>query len=204
MHCFMQKQKMRAFIAAVMSAMSLVVSNGVSAYTPAYSSSYWNDNYTALLRNNCYNYATNKRTDTRAQPGKSYNGGVNPIQHPSQITCTNYIWGAALDGLVGATGDSRTIEFMGVSDPGSCPAVRPAKMALVVDPEYDYHWYRVDSNSAYWSHKPGSTAVRQIDNSGNLIANPETADRGGYTQFCGYFCTASSSTAQNSGAAVIE
>jgi hypothetical protein len=55
---------------------------------------------------------------------------------------------------------------------------------LVLWPGVDYHWYRVDFDSAadrIVSHKPGSTEARQIDNSGKFITDPTKADRGGYT-----------------------
>ncbi len=56
-------------------------------------------------------------------------------------------------------------------------------MALVIWPGVDFHWYRKGRNGS-WSHKPGSTAVTNLDNSGNFITDPRTADRGGYTSFC--------------------
>lgn len=40
---------------------------------------------------------------------------------------------------------------------------------------YDYHFARQDSNG-FWSHKPGSNMVENVDASGNLITNPERAD----------------------------
>jgi hypothetical protein len=80
--------------------------------------------------------------------------------------------------------------------PGSRPPNPPPgyhPVALVVDPGGDYHWYRQDSHGL-WSHKPGNTPANNVDASGNLITNPETADRnyiptGGwnYSVFCGYF-----------------
>jgi hypothetical protein len=66
-------------------------------------------------------------------------------------------------------------------------------IALVIDPGTDYHWYRKDKNGK-WTHKPGGTAATNLDNSGNPITDPETANRGGYTDFCGYFCICSSAT----------
>ena len=48
-----------------------------------------------------------------------------------------------------------------------------------------------------WTHKPGGTPATNLDNSGNPISNPETADRGGYTDFCGYLCSCSDSTEGN-------
>jgi hypothetical protein len=59
-------------------------------------------------------------------------------------------------------------------------------LALVVDPGYDYHWYR-HQRGGFWGHKPGRTAARNYDNSNVIITNPETCNRGGYTDFCGYF-----------------
>jgi hypothetical protein len=40
---------------------------------------------------------------------------------------------------------------------------------------YDYHFARQDSNG-FWSHKPGSNMVENVDASGNLITDPERAD----------------------------
>ena len=59
-------------------------------------------------------------------------------------------------------------------------------MALVIAPGQDYHWYRHQSGN-FCGHKPGSTAARNTDNSGALVLNPETCNRGPYTNFCGYF-----------------
>ena len=64
-------------------------------------------------------------------------------------------------------------------------------VALVVAPGpgfVDFHWYR-KNKEGFWSHKPGSTPVRNVDNSNHVITNPETCNRGPYTQFCGYFYT---------------
>lgn len=68
------------------------------------------------------------------------------------------------------------------------------KVALVVDPKNDYHFYRQDSDGM-WSHKPGGTKVTRVDASGRPIYNPELADRDythdsglNYKQFCSYVC----------------
>lgn len=57
------------------------------------------------------------------------------------------------------------------------------QVALVIWPGVDYHWYRLDKDGK-WSHKPGRTPATNLDNSGNLINDPRTADRGNYTEFC--------------------
>lgn len=137
---------------------------------PPYSPAYWNDGGTIQYKNNCYNYANNKRTDTYAQPGKAAGAMYQ------QITCQEVHKAAVADGLKPLPS-------------GSC-AKDKCKIALVVGPGWDFHWYRQDKNGM-WSHKPGGGKATNLDNSGNPIANPETADRGWYTQFCGYFCICS-------------
>jgi len=73
-----------------------------------------------------------------------------------------------------------------------CPA-NYSKIALVVDEDEDYHFYRQDSNG-YWSHKPGATDVTHIDATGRPIYDPQLASRQysksglNYDQFCSYLC----------------
>ncbi len=73
-----------------------------------------------------------------------------------------------------------------------CPS-KTSKIALVVDEDEDYHFYRQDSNG-YWSHKPGATDVTHIDATGRPIYDPQLASRmypgSGlhYDQFCSYLC----------------
>lgn len=73
-----------------------------------------------------------------------------------------------------------------------CPP-KTSKIALVVDEDEDYHFYRQDSNG-YWSHKPGATEVTHLDATNRPIYNPELASRQyldsnlHYDQFCSYLC----------------
>lgn len=138
---------------------------------PAYQPDFWNYYMEILRNNNCYNYSNNKRTDTFAQPGRAAG------QKYTSLTCPAVEVAAIADGILKLEGDNC---LNGEN-----------KIALVVAPDFDYHWYRMDSNG-YWSHKPGGTSATNLDNSGNIITNPEIADRGNYTDFCGYFCTCSS------------
>lgn len=118
--------------------------------------------------NNCYNYARNWRTDTFAQPGRAH-GAMT-----STMACGTVTTAAMADGLV------KRCTCLPISE-------WPRRlMALVIDPGVDYHWYR-HQRGGFWGHKPGQTAARDIDNGGVVITNPETCDRGGYTDFCGYF-----------------
>jgi hypothetical protein len=70
-----------------------------------------------------------------------------------------------------------------------------SKVALVVDPGDDYHFYRQDSDG-WWSHKDGANPVKHVDAEGKRIWDPKTAARDyrpngsflNYTDFCGYWC----------------
>lgn len=118
--------------------------------------------------NNCYNYARNWRTDTFAQPGRAHGAQW------TALTCPNVGTAAMADGLV------KRCHCLPIEE-------WPRRLvALVMDPGGDYHWYR-HQRGGFWGHKPGGGSARNFDNSGNLILNPETCDRGDYTEFCEYF-----------------
>lgn|SRR5262245_52797106 len=135
----------------------------VSQFNPAF----WNTP-TVQPHNNCYNYARNWRTDTFAQPGRAHGAQT------STMSCGAVTTAAMADGLVKRCNCLPSSEF-------------PRRlMALVIDPGWDYHWYR-HQRGGFWGHKPGQTAARNVDNSNVVIVNPETCDRGGYTDFCDYF-----------------
>lgn len=145
----------------------MVVPVGSDCATPAYAPTFWNDNGTIQRGNNCYNYSNNTRTDSFAQPGRASG-------HMYQsITCSEVTYGAVSDGLEQTTATSTS-------------PLGKTKIALVIAPGYDYHWYRQDSDGK-WSHKPGGTKATNLDNAAKIITNPETANRGPYTSFCGYF-----------------
>lgn len=78
-----------------------------------------------------------------------------------------------------------------------CPK-RTRKIALVVDEDQDYHFYRQDADG-YWSHKPGATDVIRHDATKRPIYDPELASRyypqSGlhYDQFCSFMCIPSRS-----------
>jgi hypothetical protein len=132
---------------------------------PPYDPGKWNDGGFHEHNNRCYNYACDLQLDDTAQPG----GGVSV----AELQCAATSAKAASDGLIPCTS-------------GRCHPCHH-KVALVMAPGQDFHWYRLDSNGM-WSHKPGTTPATNVDKSGNLISNPETANRGIYSQFCGYFC----------------
>lgn len=131
---------------------------------PIYEPGWWNVP-TIQPYNNCYNYATNYRTNTFAQPGRAAGA-----QYTS-LTCAAVRPAAIADMLIDSPSANNT-----------CPA-QGHLVALVVGPGYDYHWYRKGADG-WWTHKPGGTAVTNLDNSGKVISDPRTADRGPYTDFC--------------------
>lgn len=131
---------------------------------PIYEPGWWNVPSRQPF-NNCYNYATNYRTDTFAQPGRAAGAMY------TSLTCASVRPAAVADMLVDAPDNENT-----------CPS-NGHLVALVIWPGEDYHWYRKGRNGA-WSHKPGGTPATNLDNSGNHITDPRTADRGNYTDFC--------------------
>ena len=135
----------------------------VSQYNP----NFWNA-AGVMPHNNCYNYARNWRTDTFAQPGRAH--GAQTFT----MACSNVTTAAMADGL------KKRCDCLPISE-------WPRRlMALVIAPGWDYHWYR-EQRGGFWGHKPGQTAARNVDNNNVLVVNPETAARGPYTNFCGYF-----------------
>jgi len=104
-----------------------------------------------------------------AQPGR----GSGLIY--TSFDCANVGVASTRDGLVRA------------AKPTTTPRVG-FYVALVIWPGNDYHWYRLDDN-AYWSHKRGTYSAKNVDESGNPIADPETCDRADYTVFCDYYLT---------------
>ena len=62
------------------------------------------------------------------------------------------------------------------------------RVALVLYPGRDYHWYRhVSDLSGRWAHKLSTNAATEYDDSSHYIYNPTNADRGNYTELLGYY-----------------
>jgi len=132
---------------------------------PLYEPAWWNDAGQKQFNNNCYNYATNYRSDTFAQPGLAASALY------TALTCAAVKPAAVLDALIDSPAANN-----------KCPK-EGHLVALVIAPGWDFHWYRKGRNG-YWSHKPGSTPVTNLDNNGVTIPDPRTANRGPYTDFC--------------------
>ncbi len=130
---------------------------------------FWNRS-SVIGRNNCYNYASNWRTNTFAQPGKGAGSKYKAL------TCAEVTRAALADGC-----HHRYDCFPSSERPRFV-------LALVVAPGWDYHWYRLHTRAErFWGHKPGGTAARNTDNAGVIVRSPITCSRAPYTEFCGYF-----------------
>lgn len=123
--------------------------------------------------NNCYNYATNLATDTYAQPGRAHGYAIPPT-----CTCAEVAHGAELDGY---------------RADGNCqpPTTTDRWLVALVTGTFpggirDYHWYRLQSEG-FWGHKGGEGPATNLDNAGHIIYDPQTCDRGYYTNWCGYY-----------------
>ncbi len=132
-------------------------------------------------RANCYAYMWNIVSRI---PGDKLQPGGLAGQTFTSLTGSNIYNASKLDANV----MSRTIRASSYSE---VPGYREYKVALVIAPGYDYHWYRQDSDGG-WSHKRGLTSVDFRDASGQYISDPYTCDRSygyplNYSTWCGYF-----------------
>jgi hypothetical protein len=126
----------------------------------------WNDGGVVQYNNNCYNFATDIRTDTIAQPGGP------PFYY--LYTCQQQTSGAIADGLQAGADLADLCHTSGL--PGG------HIVALLVWPNWDFHYLRMEANGT-WSSKAGGSAATTLDNSGQLIVDPRTANFAPY-QFC--------------------
>ena len=125
----------------------------------------WNLIDDIRINHNCYTYAFGsiiKGLDSKAQPG--YASGFNHIQN-NNFNCKNF-----RKRLIKDSPGSYLEKFDNACLPGFY------KIFLAIDPQNDYHWWKQDSN-LYWSHKPGSSNVVNVDGSGNKIKNPLLSNR---------------------------
>jgi hypothetical protein len=118
--------------------------------------------------NKCYAYASNKRAKYPAKPQPGIGSGAMY----SAYTGANVSAAAKRDGA---------------HDVNDCfPDSEAPRLlvALVIWPGVDYHWYR--KHPDFWGHKQGDWPARNTDDSHVVITNPETCNRGPYTEFYGY------------------
>ena len=152
---------------------------------------------------NCYSYFLNlkdpsatelcKKTYTgnnlcrRSQPG--YAAGFPSLQ-TKDFNCPEIVKRTLADNP----------EIYETDKEGTCdPAYY--KGAIVVAPEHDYHYYRLNDDIVYfngkeyknvWTHKPGYKPNTFLDAKGKVITDPNEASRDygslNYKNFCTYTC----------------
>ena len=130
-----------------------------------YNPKLWNNNNNIKTTHNCYTYALGKIVpglESKAQPG--YASGYEHIED-KDYDCKTFRERMKKDspGSYLETFDNQCL-------PGFY------KIFLALDPQNDYHWWRQNKDK-YWSHKPGSTNVTDVDADKNPIKNPLKANR---------------------------
>jgi hypothetical protein len=162
--------------------------SSLSGYEPPYQPDFFNKNRDLHDSHNCAAYAFGhvrpnpKAEDPFVQPGTF--SGHPRFGKTRRKTCP--------DMLARIFGDMPSVKP--ATFEARCPA-NTSKIAMAVDARSDYHFWRQDNNG-YWSHKPGSTDVTNIDAFGRPIWNPQLASRNyndktsklNYNRFCGYMC----------------
>lgn len=161
----------------------------VSKDTPKYNPTRWNKHEGIRGSLNCFAYAfdyfklpknctIDKCDASYPQPGRA--SGYPAWSNTNGKRCPDII--------ARIMGDIPEVRLTTFTD--RCPKGF-RKIAVVVDPNEDYHFYRQDSDG-YWSHKPGATPVTRLDTTGRPIYDPMLATRDNkssnlnYERFCGY------------------
>ena len=130
-----------------------------------YNPDLWNKNKNIKETHNCYSYALGKivkKLNSKAQPG--YASGFNYI-NDDDYSCSEFKKRLEKD-----SPGSYLEKFDNKCIPGFY------KIFLALDVKNDYHWW-VHNNNKYWSHKPGSTEVVDVDADGKKIKNPVLSNR---------------------------
>ncbi len=127
----------------------------------------WNwPNFQAQYNNNCYNFATDTRTDTFAAPGGS-----------TAYTCQSMSSGALSDGLQAG------VDLADLCHTSGLP--QGHIVALLVWPDVDFHFARLEADGT-WSNKGGPEEASTTDYAWQPILDPRTANFGSYP-FCSFF-----------------
>ena len=176
----------------------LLPTNG---YEPPYNAGLWNTGNANQFQNNCYNYSANKKTGTFAQPGLASG------QEYTMFTCSNVMAAAIRDGLIPWVANvacsnydykvALVIQPSTVADP--CDPVVATCRAHVPQNCCDFHWLR-QNRDGFWSQKHGGDPAIDVDDDPVTpmpIRDPRTANRDGYTNFCGFMCVRADPTLVN-------
>jgi hypothetical protein len=139
---------------------------------------WWSRGGDVINKNNCYNFAANNITNTIAIPGRL---GGSRINRPHSCASVH-------DGLMR---DGHWMDH-GCYFPDNDPNFATPIVAVCTMPDgFDFHFYRLVSawgGERRWAHKPGAGArATDKDSWPAPITDPYSANRGPYTNFCGYY-----------------
>lgn len=141
---------------------------------------------------NCYAYSLNVKINPYPQSMQYKYRALQPGTSDSfsNLNNANYLTKSFLEIMVGYDSINYNFGFEGIGENDKCDSGW-YKIALVIAPNRDYHWYRQNSDGT-WSQKPRAQNVRKVDYNGEIIYNPRICDRrssGGldYSLFCGYY-----------------
>ncbi len=141
-----------------------------SGFEIEYQPEVWN--YDPVQRNtNCFSYAFN------SQVGENDNNPfkLQPLNESYGYISQSQIQADTIESYINNTARKYGLTFEAVGKYEKC-APGTYKVALVIAPGQDYHWYRQNPDGT-WSHKPGEQPITNLDASGNLIYDPEIANR---------------------------
>ncbi len=155
-----------------------------SGYEVPYNTYLWN--YSPVVYStNCYAYSLNNQV----YPKTNNLWFMQPGEASGYSLTRENLTAERVEQYVRSDSTSLNFIFERVNKNDKC-AAGSYKVALVIAPGVDYHWYRENPDGT-WSHKPGSGNVIDEDASGNVIFDPETADRtypyADYSIFVGFF-----------------
>ncbi len=135
---------------------------------------------------------TAKSNDTKSVYASSDSNASSMVSNASlSNTQVNQLFNSLDSGSI--NGVNYNFSFESISKSTKC-SEGCYKVALVIAPNQDYHWYRQNSDGT-WSHKPGNGYVIKTDYQSQVIYDPQYCDRrynyGGtvinYSVFCGFY-----------------
>jgi hypothetical protein len=165
----------------------------LSGYEKEFNPDLWNKNKGIKEAQNCFAYAFDYKTLPK-RGNCTKDSCSAPFPQPGRTSGYpkwSKVKGKRCPDLLGRLfGDIPDLKMTSFEQ--ACPK-HYSKIALVVDEDEDYHFYRQDSNG-YWSHKPGATDVTHLDANKRPIYDPQLASREyedsglNYDQFCSFLC----------------
>ena len=153
--------------------------------TSGYEQTNWEVYKDYELTNNCYTYMLGVYRNVDGTPFRV--NGKNPGELGGHSLMTSWLLDRDfVDMLVQNRVNSVDGFKMYPIEEGAVARDGFYKVALVLTPKYDIHWYRQNADGT-WSHKPGTSPVRFVDWSNEIIYNPKQSDLGLYEEFVNFY-----------------